>query len=322
MDNIIDNIIIMKHSDVLLSSPLQFGFKPNHSTVQCVFAVNEVIHLFVNNDSVCHILLLDASKAFDRVHFVKLFDLLIKRDMCPLAIVFLIYVYTHQSMSAKWNGLSSASFGCQNGVKQGGVLSPLLFCVYVDELLCRLKALKTGCHIGHTFTGAFGYADDLTLLAPSISSAKEMLHECERFANEFHVLFNASKSLHQVLSKRILLPNNVCSLTLNGDVINKQSSAKLLGVNIGSDSESLNLKLGANDLTCRTNVLLSKFSYCDSNILFCLFNAYCTHFYASPLWCFENSHIKQLIISWKKMHQKNLATKSTNQILFDSTHYL
>ena len=41
-------------------------------------------------------------------------------------------------------------------------MSPLLFCVYIDELLSRLKALNVGCHVSNTFTGAFGYADDLT----------------------------------------------------------------------------------------------------------------------------------------------------------------
>ncbi len=47
-----------------------------------------------------------------------------------------------------------------NGVKQGGVLSPILFTVYVDELLRILENARLGCHIGHIFGGAVGYADD------------------------------------------------------------------------------------------------------------------------------------------------------------------
>ncbi|ELU11641.1 hypothetical protein CAPTEDRAFT_70193, partial [Capitella teleta] len=69
-----------------------------------------------------------------RVHFVKLFNLLIKRGMCPLSVLLLMFVYTHQSMKVKWNVYITEGFNCFNGVKQGCVLSPILFCIYVDEL--------------------------------------------------------------------------------------------------------------------------------------------------------------------------------------------
>ncbi len=58
----------------------------------------------------------------------------------------------------------SEAFAVSDGVKQGGVLSPVLFTVYVDELLQRLKACGMGCYIGNTFWGSFGYADDIILL--------------------------------------------------------------------------------------------------------------------------------------------------------------
>ena len=56
------------------------------------------------------------------------------------------------------------------GVKQGGVISPLLFSLYIDELYLLLKESGMGCHVGLTYAGAFGYADDIALVAPSLSS--------------------------------------------------------------------------------------------------------------------------------------------------------
>ena len=50
-------------------------------------------------------------------------------------------------------------FELSNGVKQGGVLSPILFNIYIDKLLLELKGSSYGCHINNTFVGALCYAD-------------------------------------------------------------------------------------------------------------------------------------------------------------------
>jgi len=53
-----------------------------------------------------------------------------------------------------------------NGVKQGGIISPILFCVYIDDLLLLLAQSEVGCFIGNWFNRALAYADDIVLLAP------------------------------------------------------------------------------------------------------------------------------------------------------------
>ena len=57
-------------------------------------------------------------------------------------------------------------FHVSNGVRQGGVLSPMLFAVYIDSLLEMLEASGVGCYSGGCFVGAVCYADDIVLLAP------------------------------------------------------------------------------------------------------------------------------------------------------------
>ena len=51
-----------------------------------------------------------------------------------------------------------------NRVKQGGVLSPILFTVYINELLLKLEEEGIGCRVGNYYAGCLAYADDLTLL--------------------------------------------------------------------------------------------------------------------------------------------------------------
>ena len=55
----------------------------------------------------------------------------------------------------------------KNGVKQGGVLSPILFCLYLDGLLAILAESNVDCFIGTWYFGALAYADEIVLLAPS-----------------------------------------------------------------------------------------------------------------------------------------------------------
>jgi len=54
-------------------------------------------------------------------------------------------MYTNSNARVSWNGVFSHSFKVENGVKQGGIVFPVLFCVYLDELLQRLHESGVGC---------------------------------------------------------------------------------------------------------------------------------------------------------------------------------
>ena len=72
----IDNIIIKRYGNLLNTNELQFGFKPNHSTNVCTGIMKvqkHVISYYNNNNKNVYACKLDASKAFDRVHYGTLF---------------------------------------------------------------------------------------------------------------------------------------------------------------------------------------------------------------------------------------------------------
>ena len=70
---ILDWVIFIKEESALCSSHLQFGFKKGMSTPQCTYSMLETVNYYNFNKSNVFVLMLDASKAFDRVNYCKLF---------------------------------------------------------------------------------------------------------------------------------------------------------------------------------------------------------------------------------------------------------
>jgi len=105
---IFDLMFLTKFSDCLLTSTLQFGFKPKHSRSMCSMVLD-------GGSAFCT--LLDATKAFDRVNYCKLFSNLMSRSIPPAYLRLLLNMYTNSIARVCWNGVFSQSFKVENGVR-------------------------------------------------------------------------------------------------------------------------------------------------------------------------------------------------------------
>ncbi len=134
--------------------------------------MQESISYYIHSGSNVYGLMLDASKAFDRVIYCKLFHILLDKKVCPLYCRLLCNIYLNQKLRGRWDSIHSQYFNVSNGVKQGGVISPILFCIYMDGLLNELANSGVGCYMSGVFAGATGHADDLKLLTPIVKALK------------------------------------------------------------------------------------------------------------------------------------------------------
>ena len=121
--------------------------KKEHSTSMCTLSLKEVARYYTARQGQVYCCMIDATKAFDRIRYDKLFTLLIQRGMPMCIIRLLIDMYKRQRVRTTWDGDMSNQFNTTNGVRQGGVLSPLLFSVYIDVLLTVLKNLILAMNI-------------------------------------------------------------------------------------------------------------------------------------------------------------------------------
>ena len=177
---------------------------------------------------------MDATKAFDRLKFTNLFNLLYKRNLPPVVLRLLYDMYIRQQICVSWNGVKSDTFLATNGVRQGGIISPMLFNIYLDVLLNILREKGTGCHIGSNFIGCLAYCDDVIIMAPTLHGLQDMLDTCSELGTKYGVLYNTKKTLCLRISKDNS-ENTEFNVTLNDSKLMWVSKVKYLGIYVRSD---------------------------------------------------------------------------------------
>ena len=177
---------------------------------------------------------LDAKPGFNRCSWIKIFESL--RDRLPAVITrILMFVYTQQLAYARWGSAISALFTLSNSTRQGSVISPAIWCVYMEELIARLRRLGLGCTVHGVYMGVTVYADDVVLLAPTRNALNEMLKVTERFAQEFKIVFSTNEDPSKSKSKCIYMTGKEemvrypAPLLLNGRALPWVKTAAHLG---------------------------------------------------------------------------------------------
>ena len=192
-------------STYISSDYLQFGFKSGLGCAHAIFTLRTVCDYFNNIGSNVYIASLDASKAFDKVDHKKLFSLLIAKKVPMCFVNTMIDWYSKLYTVVRWNDAESAVFHVKSGVRQGGVLSPILFNFYIDDLIFSLKTSDLGCHVHDLYVGCILYADDILLISASLCMLQDMLDVCYCISTDLLLSFNYLKSHCIMIGTKILV---------------------------------------------------------------------------------------------------------------------
>ena len=188
--NILEHIIfshIMDHyDDNTILNPAQHGFRPGHSCqTQLLVTVNDLA-LAIDHCKQVDAIILDFSKAFDKVSHKKLISKLNHYGIRKNLLHWLQTFSTNSSQRVVVDGEASDWCHVSSGIPQGIVIGPLLFLTFINDLP---DSIQSNIHL---------FADDC-LIYRSISKAEDQtilqrdLNSLKSWADKWNIQFNVEK---------------------------------------------------------------------------------------------------------------------------------
>ena len=128
-----------------MTSDNPFGFKKRLSCSRAISTVRSAINHYTSHGSTVNLCAIDVSKAFDRMNHDGSFLKLMDRSLLLNVLLTLENWFGKCYTCVIWGSIISCMFQLTRGIRQGGVLSPYLFAVYVDDLRSTIEHTRCGC---------------------------------------------------------------------------------------------------------------------------------------------------------------------------------
>ena len=221
-------------------SEVQGGFRKKYRCEDHIFTLKNIASCRREEGKPTYMAFLDFRKAFDTVWrdglLYAAWNIGIRGTLWKL----IDNMYANVQAKVKFGSIETEFFNSDEGVKQGCVLSPILFCIYINEFTKLLRSHKLGIQFCNVQMGSLFWADDIVLLANDEHELQRMLDLAATFADRWKLSFNHDKSNVLIVGKRI----NPCKLWELGDsYISEVNSYKYLGVTFSrnlSDHDHIN----------------------------------------------------------------------------------
>ena len=226
--------LIILPTDIQLSSN-QFGFRSGYSVGNGINLLNDLACYWKHNKSNMYMCSLDAEKCFDSIWHSGLFYKLMG-ILSDVEWRFLFKWYKSLDVVIKWKGFINynSCFKVTRGTRQGSILSPTLFNIFLSDLMRKLSSVDTGLKIGCEMYNSFAYADDISIFSSTVPGLQRLINICHEYALTWRIKFGMAKSQCMVAGYNCECFVESPLWHLGGKPMNTVNRLEILGVNFTS----------------------------------------------------------------------------------------
>ena len=176
---------------------------------------------------------MDFKCAFDYISRHALLFKLISQGFNGKLFQLLRSLFSKAISSVKWNSELGELFRNTYGVRQGGVISPSLFKLYIEDMQEYFGDV-TGVDVGGTRVSHLLQADDLVLMSETRTGLQSLFNRLELYCRRWHLILNVVKTKTMIFNEKYEIVKGVGSFTFENKCVNQVNSYKYLGVMISS----------------------------------------------------------------------------------------
>jgi hypothetical protein len=214
----------------------QAGFRRGRSCVDHVNTLRVIIEQYSEFQSPLNLLFVDFKSAFDKVDRSMMWQILLLYGV-PAPIIELIkHLYTDANFRVLHSGMIGPEFGVDSGVKQGCILSPLLFNIVLDYVMRRVSQKKRGIH-WNVFSrlSDLDYADDIVGMTETMGEMESFLKDLSQCAAEVGLEINVSKTKLMRINPPVQTRTAVKVLKIGNNIVEEVDKFVYLGSVISKD---------------------------------------------------------------------------------------
>lgn len=216
-------------------SETQMGFRQGKGCRDAISLIRILIDKHIEKDKDVFIKFIDYSKAFDNVSHIKLIEVLKAINVPNPDLRLITALYWGQEGKVQTSTGVSENFQITKGVRQGCIISPILFNAYAEQIVRKsIGNEENGIKIGNRKINNLRYADDLVLIAPSEKCLRNLMIKLHTKSKEYNMNINIKKSKVMRISKMGV--KRMRKIEIDGEKYEEVSSYKYLGTEILKDA--------------------------------------------------------------------------------------
>jgi hypothetical protein len=300
-------------------SNTQFGFRKGCGTREALGMMRTLCERNLEHGNVINVCFIDFEKAFDRVNWPKMMEVLkdIGIDWRDRRLIMRLYLEQNARVVLGEESTDSCEIG--RGVRQGCLISPMLFSIYAEKMMTEvLGEVEEGIKVGGKLLSDIRFADDQAMVAGTEEGLQRMMLVMNEVAIRYGMKINIKKTKAMRISRK---GGGRLNIMIEGKQVEQVKRFKYLGALITEDGrcvEEIRSRIGmAKNAFNKRRELITKNINRQLKKRIVKTLIWSVLLYGSETWTLRKEDIKRLeafeMWVWRRMEKISWTERKTNE---------